>query len=175
MNLLRYLTGGKQNYKWETFEHNGVLFPVKYKPHNIPIGYQGNEIKLDKLAEEYATMYARYTDTEYITNRTFKKNFWLDWKKILGTEHKIKNLDGCDFTSIYQHILKEKEKKKELTKEQKEVRYFIKKLIRLCHFTCVISNIFFFFIFYISNSVIRYCSFFYQIFLCFIHITAQCI
>jgi DNA topoisomerase-1 len=71
--------GGKR--KWNTLEHNGVLFPVEYVPHNIPIKYKNEEVKLEPLAEEYATLYTRYLETEYINNKVFNKNFWDDWKK----------------------------------------------------------------------------------------------
>jgi len=120
MKPIHYLVGGKYANKWKTFEHNGVSFPPEYTPHKIPIIYQGEEIILNKLAEEYGTIYAKYTDTEYINNKIFRKNFWHDWKKILGSEPKIKNLDDCNFSKIYQHILDQKGEKKNLSKEEKE-------------------------------------------------------
>lgn len=109
-------------YKWKTLEHNGVLFPPEYEKHNIPVTYKGKNIILDKLAEEYATIYARYTETEYIKNRIFNKNFWKGWKKMLSedTANIIKNLEDCDFSKIYDYLVDEKEKRKELAKEEKE-------------------------------------------------------
>lgn len=120
--ILQYLLtlqfGGK--YKWKTLSHNGVLFPPKYVPHNIPVIYNGEHVHLDSSAEEVATMYAKYIDTEYTQNKTFNKNFWHDWKKILGSSHVIQNLENCDFKLIYDHILEVHGKKKEDTKENKE-------------------------------------------------------
>lgn len=110
--------GGK--YRWTTLRHNGVMFPPEYKPHKLPVIYEGENVYLDKDAEEAATLYAKYIDTEYVKNRTFNKNFWKDWKKILGPNTVIKSLEGCDFGLIVKHILTEKENKKQLTKEQKE-------------------------------------------------------
>lgn len=110
--------GGKN--KWSTFQHNGVLFPLEYESHKIPIFYKGEKINLEPLAEEMATLYARYVDTDYIKNRFFKKNFWCDWKKILGKGHVIESLDECDFTPIYDYIIKEREKKKQMSKEEKD-------------------------------------------------------
>lgn len=119
--LLKYYIylqfGGKK--KWTTFSHNGVLFPPIYKPHNIPVMYEGKDIILAPDAEEYATLYAKYIDTDYIKSNVFNKNFWKDWKKILGKDHSIKSLIGCDFTQIYNYILKIKEEKKQLSKEEK--------------------------------------------------------
>ena len=113
--------GGKlYKPKWKTFSHNGVMFPPEFKQHNVPVIYNGKQIQLQRNAEEYATLYARYTDTDYIKNKVFKRNFWKDWKKVLGKNNQIIDLDNCDFSLIYNHILKEKEKQKILTKEQKE-------------------------------------------------------
>jgi len=79
-------TGGKINIKWTTFHHNGVVFPPKYEPHNIPIMYKGEKINLTPEQEEYATIFSRYIDTEYYKIDKFKKNFWKDWSKILGRQ-----------------------------------------------------------------------------------------
>lgn len=114
---------GGAKYKWKTLEHNGVLFPPEYIKHNIPLIYDGKPIILDILAEEYATIYAKYTDTEYIKNKIFNKNFWKDWSKILNDSNKdqpIQNLELCDFSKIYQHIIEEKEKNKKTKDDNKE-------------------------------------------------------
>lgn len=110
--------GGK--YRWNTLSHNGVLFPPPYEKHDIPVIYKGERIVLDKLAEEAATLYARYTDTEYIKSKVFKKNFWSDWKKLLGKNSPIIDLDDVDFSLIHEYILKEKEAKRSMSKEEKE-------------------------------------------------------
>src|SRR5439155_23979450 len=99
--------GGKP--KWTTLIHNGVMFPPSYKKHNVPVLYKGMPIILEELAEEYATLYARYVDSEYINNSTFRKNFWKDWKKTLGKDSVIQSLEDCNFKSIYEYIEKSKE------------------------------------------------------------------
>ena len=111
--------GGKGLKKWTTLEHNGVVFAPLYVPHNIPIKYNGKEVKLPPLAEEYATLYAKYIDSDYIKNKVFSKNFFKSWKstiKGLG----IEKIDFCDFTEITEYLLKEQEKKKNMSKEEKE-------------------------------------------------------
>lgn len=110
--------GGEK--KWKTLEHNGVIFAEEYKKHNIPVEYKGEEIILDKESEEYATMYAKYIESEYIKNKMFNKNFWKDWREKLGKKHKIQDLENCNFKKIYEYLIKEKERKKEMTKEEKE-------------------------------------------------------
>ena len=114
-------TGGAGKKKWTTFQHNGVIFPPEYVPHNVPLIYNNEKIQLSPDAEEIATLYSRYTDSEYIKNKVFKKNFWNGWKSILGKNNIIQSLDLCDFSLIYQHVLREKEKLKNISKEEKEL------------------------------------------------------
>ena len=92
--------------KWTTLEHNGVLFPAVYEPHNVDLKFKDKKIKLTSEQEEAAMMYAKYIDTEYIQNRTFNKNFWNDWKKLLGKDHEINNLEECDFTEYKEILIK---------------------------------------------------------------------
>lgn len=113
--------GGK--YKWTTLSHNGVLFPPEYQKHNVPVMYKNKPIILGIQAEEYATLYAKYLESEYIKNKVFNKNFWNDWKKVLGKDHEIQSLEECDFRKIYNHLLKEKEMKKAQPKETVDDKY----------------------------------------------------
>jgi len=69
---------GGNKKKWKTLEHNGVMFPPPYEQHFTPLIYQGKEIVLEKNAEEYATLYAKFYESEYIKNKTFNRNFWND-------------------------------------------------------------------------------------------------
>lgn len=126
-NLFKYFINnqfggkGKNEIKWKTFSHNGVLFPEPYKPHNIPLVYDGVKIILDPDSEEYATIYAKFTDTEYVESKIFNKNFFNDWKKFLkkGGFTNIIDLEKCDFSLILDYILKHKEIQKNLSKEEK--------------------------------------------------------
>jgi DNA topoisomerase I len=116
--------GGKvgDEPKWKTFEHNGVLFPELYKKHDVPIIYDNEKIILKPKSEEYATLYAKFLDTEYIKSSRFNRNFFKDWKKILIKDghNNIIDFSKIDFKLINNHILKEKLKTKELSKEEKE-------------------------------------------------------
>lgn len=105
--------GAKGDKKWSSFIHSGVMFPDLYVPHGIPVIYNGIEVPLPPLAEEYATLYARYLNTEYIKSKTFKKNFFKSWKPtIKNLSVPIDNLDLCDFSLIASYLEKQKEKKK---------------------------------------------------------------
>lgn len=128
INLFNYLLynqfGGKANNeaKWSTFSHSGVLFPEPYEPHQIPLIYNGEKIILKPDSEEYATIYAKFTETDYVKNKTFNKNFIQDWVRILKADgHKeITSLEECDFSLILKHLLAHKEAKKNLSKEEKQ-------------------------------------------------------
>jgi DNA topoisomerase-1 len=128
INLFNYFVynqfGGKKNndIKWSSFSHNGVLFPEPYVPHKIPLIYDGKEIILDPESEEYATIYAKFTGTEYLNNKTFKKNFFSDWKHYLKKAGftEITDFSKCDFSLIYNYILKHRQEKENLTKEEKD-------------------------------------------------------
>ena len=118
-NFSMVQSGGKNNKKrWDRLQHNGPMFPDDYVPHKIPVLYKKESIVLPPDAEEYATIYAKYIDSEYIKNNKFNKNFWNDWKDLVKNT-KIKNLEDCDFSLIQKHILKEKEKKANISKEDK--------------------------------------------------------
>jgi len=111
--------GGKYEKKWKEFIHQGVYFPPQYIPHNIPILYNKEKIYLDPIPEEYATLYAKYTTTEYVKNPVFNKNFWNDWNKLLPKDTVIKSLDDCDFTLILKYLEKEREVRLSKSKEEK--------------------------------------------------------
>jgi hypothetical protein len=62
--------GGKDNKKrWDKLHHNGPMFPDEYIPHKIPIIYKNEKIILPSEVEEFATIYSKYIDTEYIKNK----------------------------------------------------------------------------------------------------------
>ena len=119
------LIGGKNSeIKWTTFKHNGVLFPEPYIPHKIPIIYDGEEIILEEKSEEYASIYSKYTGTDYIKHKKFKMNFFKDWSKILKKDGftQIKDFDKVDFSKIYNYFLTKKEKTKDEKEKEKNER-----------------------------------------------------
>jgi DNA topoisomerase-1 len=117
-NLIQ--SGGKNNKKrWDILFHNGPLFPDEYQPHKIPVLFKKEKIELSPDAEEFATIYSKYLDTEYIKNKKFNTNFWYDWKKYIKST-KITNLEDCDFSLIRKHVIEQKEKKLLISSEEKE-------------------------------------------------------
>ena len=120
----------KGTKKWDTLRHNGVVFPPNYVPHQTPLIYNNEKITLNPLAEEYATMYVKYLDSDYAKNRTFRHNFWIDWIDIVSDD-RINNYDDCDFSLIKDYSIRQKEEKKlvdpalKLIEKQKEEKYKI--------------------------------------------------
>lgn len=110
-----------EGQKWTTLEHNGVIFPPPYKPHGIKMLYSGQPIDLTPEQEEVATMFAVMKDTDYASKPKFVENFMNDWRLILGKNHLIKRFELCDFTPIYDWHQAEKEKKKQMTTEEKKL------------------------------------------------------
>jgi DNA topoisomerase-1 len=136
--------GGKNSNKkkWTTLNHNGVLFPDPYKPHNVPLIYDGEKIVLDPISEEYATIYAKYIDTEYIKNSKFNRNFFKDWKTFLkkGGFTQIIDFTKCNFSLIQNYLEKHKEKKINQSKEEKEEQKNIKNKLEEKYKTALVDT-----------------------------------
>jgi DNA topoisomerase-1 len=110
--------------KWNTLQHNGVLFPDKYRPHHIKLLYNGKPIKLSPESEEVATFYAAIINTDYVKNPIFNENYFNDFKRVLQKndptiESTIKTLKNCDFSKIYNYLEEKKLEKKNLSKDEK--------------------------------------------------------
>lgn len=125
--------------KWNTLRHNGVLFPEPYEPlpKSARLKYNGKAIALDAVkrnndfnitAEEAATFFAMKMEQDRRLKETradshsasedpvFRKNFWKDWKHILGKGHRIKDFDKVDFTPMANYISERSEQKKKANK-----------------------------------------------------------
>ena len=117
-------TGAKKGavIMWKTLEHKGVLFPPEYEPHGVPLVYDGQEVKLLPHEEEIAGFFAVMKDSDYATKPVFVKNFMDGFKAALknGPHAFITDFSKCDFTKMYMHFLAIREKKKEMTSEEKK-------------------------------------------------------
>lgn len=112
---------------WQYLEHPGVAFPSTYASHNIPLLYDGKEIRLTPAQEEVATFYAAMPEDgpqlgNPKTSKVFKQNFFDDFKEVLGPSHVIKSFDKCDFTLIREHLAMQKNLKKVATDEEKQLK-----------------------------------------------------
>ena len=101
---------------WRTLEHNGPYFShldVPYVPVGVSLEYEGERYPLNPKEEMWAMEYARRKlserrarekgkkmQTEGTDNKDYRKNFWMDYKKILRPEYRkrIKSFDKNGFT-----------------------------------------------------------------------------
>ena len=116
--------------KWETLEHNGVLFPPEYEPlpKNVKLYYDRKPVTLPKEAEEVAGFFGALLESDHAKNPTFQKNFFRDFKEVLQEsggcpDADIQEFSKCDFSKIFQHFDKLREEKKALPpKEKKKIK-----------------------------------------------------
>lgn len=124
---------GDNSIKWNTLEHNGVVFPPPYQPlpKNVKLVYDGVPVSLHPDAEEIAGFYGAMLHSEVNTsNPTFNKNFFDDFKAMLdktghgkdkdGNKIKIKKFELCNFKPIFEYYDAEREKKKALPAAEKK-------------------------------------------------------
>lgn len=119
-----WLEGEKEGgVKWDTLQHSGPLFPPEYIPHGVKMNYDGQPVTLTPAAEEVASFFAALIETDYAKNKTFCKNFFVDFLQVIKDEKKpcpIKQFEKCDFRPIFSHLEKQKELKKAMSKEEKK-------------------------------------------------------
>ncbi|KAF2229181.1 putative DNA topoisomerase 1 [Viridothelium virens] len=127
-------TGGDDSIKWNTLEHNGVVFPPPYEPlpKNVKLKYDGIPISLEPEAEEVATFFgSMLNSTHNVENPTFRQNFFADFQAVLkkhgkggrdrdGNLVQIEKFEKCDFKSIFDWFDTEREKKKALPAAEKK-------------------------------------------------------
>ena len=140
MNCYNYFfLGGGNKTQWTYLKHNGPLFPPEYVVHKIPIIINNTKYILPPLAEEYATMYAKYIDTKYIDSSLFKKNFWKDFKSSL-IDINVDSLDKIDFSLIKRYLDDQKNIKSSMTKEEKKVNKELQKKTEEPYMYCIIDG-----------------------------------
>ena len=106
--------------KWKHMEHNGVLFPAEYEPHNIKIKYKGEPIELNPEQEEVVTFWAQVLDTDFAKKEITIRNFTKELRKVLPEKYKNASLSDFDFTAIKEYLDKKREKNKNKTAEEKK-------------------------------------------------------
>ncbi|TID13564.1 hypothetical protein CANINC_004922 [Pichia inconspicua] len=113
--------------KWETLEHNGVMFPPDYEPlpSNIKLYYDGKPVNLPIEAEEVAGFFGALLESDHAKNPTFQKNFFEDFKTVLKEcggcpDADIVSFDKCDFSKIFQYYDDKREQKKALPSHEKK-------------------------------------------------------
>ena len=111
----------------EQLHHNGVLVPEKYIGVGLKVTVKGREITLNDLQEEMAMAWAKKIGTPYVEDKVFRKNFHADYSEVLNI--KIKPGD-VDFSTIHQIVLDERQKRAEMSREEKKALAAQRKQIR---------------------------------------------
>ena len=95
-----------------------IYFNIQFSDFTYIRRYDGKEVTLTKEQEEVATYYASVAkDGPQLSNdktaKIFNKNFFKDFKTVLGKNHVIKDFAKCDFDPIREDIAKKREIKKD--------------------------------------------------------------
>jgi DNA topoisomerase-1 len=120
-----------QGHKWVTLSHNGPYFTwimEPYKPHNVPISYNGKKYKLSSKAEEVANFWAKRITTDetatvqHTEDVLFRSNFWKDFKTYLSAANKkaMPNFDKMNFEAIRNKLIQIKESETDNIKKDKK-------------------------------------------------------
>ncbi|GAP83416.1 putative eukaryotic DNA topoisomerase I [Rosellinia necatrix] len=118
--------------KWQTLEHNGVLFPPEYEPlpNSIKLVYNGAPVNLSIEAEEVAGFFGAMLNSAHnVENPVFQKNFFNDFKDVLkrtggakdrqGNKVDIKDFSKLDFQQIFEYYQGKSDSKKARSKDEK--------------------------------------------------------
>lgn len=112
---------------WRKLEHPGVLFAPAYKPHGVPLRYEGEDVALTPEQEEIVSFYAAIPEDgpqlgNPKTRVVFQRNFFEDFKSVLPAGHVVKKFQSCDFTLIKSHLSMERDLRKAATDEEKRIK-----------------------------------------------------
>lgn len=139
--------------KWQTLEHNGVLFAPEYEPlpKNVKMMYDGKPITLGVEAEEAATFWVSMMtegSRHHLENEKFRTNFFNDFSDYVkkygatdaqGNKVQIKDFDKCDFSKMseFWNARTEAKKNKNLSKEEKAEAKAKKDAFEAPYITCM--------------------------------------
>lgn len=116
---------GEGDERWQSLEHNGVLFPPPYQrlPDYVRLYYDGKPVTLSAEAEEVAGFYAALLALDHAKNPVFNKNFFEDFVKVIhdtaGSDVAIEEFEKCDFSKMHAYFEKLREEKKTMSKAEK--------------------------------------------------------
>jgi len=98
--------------------HNGILVP-KYEAKGFSITVKGRRVALTPEQEEMAVAWVKKLETEYVKDPVFKNNFFEDFRKALDVKENVPP-EEFDFEEIEDYVIKEKENKANIPKEEKK-------------------------------------------------------
>ncbi|ODV95621.1 hypothetical protein PACTADRAFT_58616 [Pachysolen tannophilus NRRL Y-2460] len=133
--------------KWESLEHNGVIFPPEYEPlpKSVKLIYDGKRVSLPPDAEEVAGFYAAMLETDHAKNPVFQKNFFNDFLKVLKEsggckDADIKEFSKCDFSVMFAYFEQKRGEKKNLSAAEKKAIKLEKEAFEEKYKTCLLNG-----------------------------------
>jgi DNA topoisomerase-1 len=101
----------------EQLHHNGVFVPPRYEGQGLTVKVRGETVRLNDEQEERAMAWAKKIGTPYVEDPVFADNFHADLSEMLG----LKVLPGdVDYSQIHGLVLKEREWRANLSREEKK-------------------------------------------------------
>jgi DNA topoisomerase-1 len=123
--------------KMENLKHNGIYVPV-YDPQEFSIKIEGQKIPLSPKSEQMAIAWIRKTwSLTTPPDEVFEKNFMQEFLQQLKQENpsldvlKKKETPKIDFSEVSDYLLAEKQKKENMSKEEKKKLAAERKAARL--------------------------------------------
>ncbi len=136
--------------KWDTLQHNGVVFPPEYEPlpKNVKLLYDGIPLTLSIEAEEIAGFFgAMLNSTHNVDNPTFQKNFFADFTEEVkktggakgpdGNKVLIKDFSKLDFKPIFSYYDGKNQEKKARSTAEKKADKAARDAIEAPYTTCI--------------------------------------
>ena len=113
----------------ESLEHNGILVidPPPYLGLSITV--RGEVVHLTHLQEEMALAWVKKLGTPYVEDPVFEQNFMTDFSKALGVTPVLKASE-IDFAEVINVVEAERERKENMTPEEKKAAREERKAIR---------------------------------------------
>ncbi|RDW78101.1 putative topoisomerase i protein [Coleophoma crateriformis] len=139
-----------ESIKWETLQHNGVIFPPEYEPlpKNVKLLYDGIPVTLSLEAEEIAGFFgAMLNSTHNVENPTFQKNFFADFTEEVkatggakdknGNKVAIKEFSKLDFKPIFEYYDGKSQERKARSTAEKKAEKAAKDELEKPYVTCI--------------------------------------
>ena len=113
----------------DSLKHNGILVIPPPQYHGLTIIVRGNALQLDHLQEEMALAWVKKLGTPYVDDPVFEKNFMTDFSKALGINPTLQASE-IDFAEVIEVVESERERKENMTSEEKKAAREERKVIR---------------------------------------------
>ncbi|MCZ6614129.1 MAG: DNA topoisomerase I [Thaumarchaeota archaeon] len=113
---------------WNSLYHNGIAFPIPYKPIGMTIKIRSEKVRLNPSSEEMVYAWAKKKDTAYVQDAVFVENFLTDLREHLPQKYQSSSIDDFDFSDVYRSVDEEKamrsqpDIKKNLAQDRKRAR-----------------------------------------------------